>query len=57
MTTTAQRHLLPHMTDNGSLGPEDEDFVVVRRGVGPYVEDADGRRCIDGPSRLQPVPA
>ncbi|MFI7017335.1 hypothetical protein [Streptomyces sp. NPDC050164] len=39
---TAQRHPLLHMTANGSLGPEGEDLLVVRRGEGPYVEDADG---------------
>ncbi|MGW0846866.1 hypothetical protein ACWD26_43480 [Streptomyces sp. NPDC002787] len=36
MTTAAiaQRHLL-HMTANGSLGPEGEDLLVVRRGRVP----------------------
>jgi adenosylmethionine-8-amino-7-oxononanoate aminotransferase len=45
---TAQRHPLLHMTANGSLGPEGENLLVVRRGEGPYVDDADGRRHIDG---------
>ena len=40
------------MTPNGSLGPEGEDLFVVRRGEGPYVRDADGRRYIDGLSGL-----
>ncbi|MFI9585508.1 aminotransferase class III-fold pyridoxal phosphate-dependent enzyme [Streptomyces sp. NPDC052236] len=51
-TATAQRHLLLHMTPNGSFGPDGEDLLVVRRGEGPYVEDADGRRYIDGLSGL-----
>ncbi|MEU6919457.1 aminotransferase class III-fold pyridoxal phosphate-dependent enzyme [Streptomyces olindensis] len=49
---TAQRHLLLHMTANGSLGDQGEDLLVVQRGEGPYVEDADGRRYIDGLSGL-----
>jgi adenosylmethionine-8-amino-7-oxononanoate aminotransferase len=52
---TAQPHLL--LTANGSLGPEDEDRLVVRRREGPYVKDADGRRHIDGLSGLYPTPA
>ncbi|MFD5947357.1 aminotransferase class III-fold pyridoxal phosphate-dependent enzyme [Streptomyces collinus] len=49
---TAQRHLLLHMTANGSLGDGGEDLLVVQRGEGPYVHDADGRRYIDGLSGL-----
>jgi adenosylmethionine-8-amino-7-oxononanoate aminotransferase len=51
-TATAKRHLLLNMTANGSLGPEGEDLLVVRRGECPYVDDADGRRYIDGLSGL-----
>ncbi|WP_055715005.1 hypothetical protein [Streptomyces torulosus] len=50
MTTaaaTAQRHLL-YMTANGSLSPEGEDLLVVQRGESPDIDDADGRRYIDG---------
>ncbi|WP_179118155.1 hypothetical protein [Saccharothrix sp. ALI-22-I] len=42
------------MTANGSLGPEGEDLLVVRRGEGPYVEDTDGRRYIAGLSGCIP---
>ncbi|KND45855.1 MULTISPECIES: aminotransferase class III-fold pyridoxal phosphate-dependent enzyme [Streptomyces] len=49
---TAQRHLLLNMTANGSLGHEGEDLLVVQRGEGPYVDDADGNRYIDGLSGL-----
>ncbi|EDY59818.1 MULTISPECIES: aminotransferase class III-fold pyridoxal phosphate-dependent enzyme [Streptomyces] len=52
LSATAARHLLLHMTPNGSLGPEGENLLVVRRGEGPYVDDADGRRYIDGLSGL-----
>jgi adenosylmethionine-8-amino-7-oxononanoate aminotransferase len=52
LSATAARHLLLHMTPNGSLGPEGEDLLVVQRGEGPYVHDADGRRYIDGLSGL-----
>ncbi|MFF6787207.1 aminotransferase class III-fold pyridoxal phosphate-dependent enzyme [Streptomyces sp. NPDC012510] len=52
MTTTAQRHLLLNMTANGSLGSEGEELLVIRRGEGPYVDDTDGRRYIDGMSGL-----
>ncbi|MER6288924.1 aminotransferase class III-fold pyridoxal phosphate-dependent enzyme [Streptomyces sviceus] len=52
LSATATRHLLLHMTPNGSLGPEGEDLLVVQRGEGPYVHDADGRRYIDGLSGL-----
>lgn len=52
LSATAARHLLLHMTPNGSLGPEGEDLFVVRCGEGPYVEDADGRRYVDGLSGL-----
>ena len=52
IAATAQRHLLLNMTANGSLGPDGEDLLVVRRGAGPYVDDADGRRYIDGLSGL-----
>jgi adenosylmethionine-8-amino-7-oxononanoate aminotransferase len=49
---TAQRHLLLHMTDNGSLATPGQELFVVRRGEGPYVDDADGNRYIDGLSGL-----
>lgn len=52
LSATATRHLLLNMTSNGSLGQDGEDLFVVRRGEGPYVEDADGRRHIDGLSGL-----
>ncbi|MCZ4508071.1 aminotransferase class III-fold pyridoxal phosphate-dependent enzyme [Streptomyces sp. ActVer] len=52
LSATAARHLLLNMTPNGSLGPEGENVLVVRRGEGPYVADADGRRYIDGMSGL-----
>ncbi|MDQ1043457.1 aminotransferase class III-fold pyridoxal phosphate-dependent enzyme [Streptomyces sp. V4I2] len=52
LSATAARHLLLNMTPNGSLGPGGENLFVVRRGEGPYVEDADGRRFIDGLSGL-----
>lgn len=52
LSATAARHLLLNMTPNGSLGPGGEDLFVVRRGEGPYVDDADGRRHIDGLSGL-----
>ncbi|MEI8406433.1 MULTISPECIES: aminotransferase class III-fold pyridoxal phosphate-dependent enzyme [unclassified Kribbella] len=46
------RNLLLNMTANGSLGRDGENLFVVRRGEGPYVEDADGNRYIDGLSGL-----
>ncbi|RVU22841.1 aminotransferase class III-fold pyridoxal phosphate-dependent enzyme [Streptomyces antnestii] len=52
LSATAARHLLLNMTPNGSLGPEGENLFVVQRGDGPYVDDADGRRYIDGLSGL-----
>lgn len=52
LSASAARHLLLNMTPNGSLGPEGENLFVVRRGDGPYVDDADGRRYIDGLSGL-----
>ncbi|MEU1790136.1 aminotransferase class III-fold pyridoxal phosphate-dependent enzyme [Streptomyces sparsogenes] len=52
LSATAARHLLLNMTPNGSLGPAGENLFVVRRGEGPYVDDADGRRHIDGLSGL-----
>jgi adenosylmethionine-8-amino-7-oxononanoate aminotransferase len=52
LSATAARHLLLNMTPNGSLGPAGENLFVVRRGEGPYVDDADGRRYIDGLSGL-----
>lgn len=52
LSATAARHLLLNMTPNGSLGPAGENLLVVRRGEGPYVDDADGRRYIDGLSGL-----
>jgi adenosylmethionine-8-amino-7-oxononanoate aminotransferase len=45
-------NLLLNMTANGSLGRDRENLFVVRRGEGPYVEDADGNRYIDGLSGL-----
>ncbi|MEW2396144.1 aminotransferase class III-fold pyridoxal phosphate-dependent enzyme [Streptomyces sp. NPDC046862] len=52
LSATAARHLLLNMTPNGSLGPGGQELFVVRRGEGPYVDDADGRRHIDGLSGL-----
>ncbi|MFF4503077.1 aminotransferase class III-fold pyridoxal phosphate-dependent enzyme [Streptomyces sp. NPDC001401] len=52
LSATAARHLLLNMTPNGSLGSDGENLFVVRRGEGPYVHDADGRRHIDGLSGL-----
>ncbi|MFF7260201.1 hypothetical protein ACFZCL_07905 [Streptomyces sp. NPDC008159] len=43
------------MTANGSFGPEGEDLLVVRRGEGPHVDDADGRRRTGGPWGLWPA--
>ncbi|MPY57807.1 aminotransferase class III-fold pyridoxal phosphate-dependent enzyme [Streptomyces spongiae] len=52
LSASAARHLLLNMTPNGSLGAEGENLFVVQRGDGPYVDDADGRRYIDGLSGL-----
>jgi len=52
LSATAARHLLLNMTPNGSLGQDGENLFVVRRGEGPYLHDADGRRHIDGLSGL-----
>ncbi|MGY0057791.1 aminotransferase class III-fold pyridoxal phosphate-dependent enzyme [Streptomyces sp. LZ34] len=52
LSASAARHLLLNMTPNGSLGAQGENVFVVRRGDGPYVDDADGRRYIDGLSGL-----
>ncbi|GAB2961203.1 aspartate aminotransferase family protein [Streptomyces pseudoechinosporeus] len=52
LSATAARHLLLNMTPNGSLGQDGENLFVVRRGEGPYVDDADGNRYIDGLSGL-----
>ncbi|MGW0820328.1 aminotransferase class III-fold pyridoxal phosphate-dependent enzyme [Streptomyces sp. NPDC002845] len=52
LSASAAGHLLLNMTPNGSLGPEGENLFVVQRGEGPYVDDADGRRYIDGLSGL-----
>jgi adenosylmethionine-8-amino-7-oxononanoate aminotransferase len=52
LSATAARHLLLNMTPNGSLGQDGEHLFVVRRGEGPYIEDAAGRRYIDGLSGL-----
>jgi adenosylmethionine-8-amino-7-oxononanoate aminotransferase len=49
---TVQRNLLLNMTANGSLGPGGEDLLVIQRGEGPYLDDAGGRRYIDGLSGL-----
>ncbi|MDX3547669.1 hypothetical protein PV729_36365 [Streptomyces europaeiscabiei] len=43
-TATTQRHLLMHMTANGSLGPEGKDLLVVRRGEG--VRRGRGRQAL-----------
>ncbi|MGW0337539.1 aminotransferase class III-fold pyridoxal phosphate-dependent enzyme [Streptomyces sp. NPDC003011] len=52
LSATAARHLLLNMTPNGSLGADGENLLVVQRGEGPYVDDADGKRYIDGLSGL-----
>ncbi|MFJ6738040.1 aminotransferase class III-fold pyridoxal phosphate-dependent enzyme [Streptomyces sp. NPDC091279] len=52
LSATAGRHLLLNMTPNGSFGQGGQDLFVVRSGEGPYVDDADGRRYIDGLSGL-----
>ncbi|MEU9309635.1 aminotransferase class III-fold pyridoxal phosphate-dependent enzyme [Streptomyces sp. NPDC048256] len=52
LSASAARHLLLNMTPNGSLGPEGQNLFVVQRGEGPYVDDAAGRRYIDGLSGL-----
>ncbi|GAA4310364.1 aspartate aminotransferase family protein [Streptomyces venetus] len=52
LSATAARHLLLNMTPNGSLGRDGENLFVVHRGEGPYVDDADGKRYIDGLSGL-----
>ncbi|MEU9331132.1 aminotransferase class III-fold pyridoxal phosphate-dependent enzyme [Streptomyces canus] len=52
LSATAARHLLLNMTPNGSLGHEGENLFVVQRGEGPYVDDAQGKRYIDGLSGL-----
>ncbi|WP_371658361.1 aminotransferase class III-fold pyridoxal phosphate-dependent enzyme [Streptomyces sp. NBC_00280] len=52
LSATAARHLLLNMTPNGSLGQDGENLFVVQRGEGPYVDDADGKRYIDGLSGL-----
>lgn len=52
LPATAARHLLLNMTPNGSLGRDGENLFVVRRGEGPYIDDADGKRYIDGLSGL-----
>lgn len=52
LTATGARHLLLNMTPNGSLGQDGENLFVVSRGEGPYVDDANGRRYIDGLSGL-----
>ncbi|MDX3312223.1 aminotransferase class III-fold pyridoxal phosphate-dependent enzyme [Streptomyces sp. ME08-AFT2] len=52
MSATAARHLLLNMTPNGSLGQDGENLFVVQRGEGPYIDDADGKRYIDGLSGL-----
>jgi adenosylmethionine-8-amino-7-oxononanoate aminotransferase len=52
LPATAARHLLLNMTPNGSLGRDGENLFVVRRGEGPYIDDATGKRYIDGLSGL-----
>ena len=49
---SAREHLLLHFTRNGSLGPRDEDLLVLERGEGPYVFDVDGKRYFDSLSSL-----
>ncbi|GAA3625469.1 aspartate aminotransferase family protein [Lentzea roselyniae] len=50
LSDSAAQHLLLNMTPNGSLGRD--GVFVVRRGDGPYVDDIDGKRYIDGLSGL-----
>jgi len=52
LSASAARHLLLNMTPNGSVGTDGDDLFVVRRGEGPYIHGADGRRYIDGLSGL-----
>ncbi|WP_416963712.1 aminotransferase class III-fold pyridoxal phosphate-dependent enzyme [Streptomyces sp. Agncl-13] len=52
LSASASRHLLLNMTPNGSVGADGDNLFVVQRGEGPYVDDADGRRYIDGLSGL-----
>ncbi|MFD4557741.1 aminotransferase class III-fold pyridoxal phosphate-dependent enzyme [Streptomyces sp. NPDC058469] len=52
LSASASRHLLLNMTPNGSVGTDGDNLFVVQRGEGPYVDDADGRRYIDGLSGL-----
>ena len=49
LRTAAENHLLLNMTANGGIA---ERLFVVRGGEGPYVDDADGNRYIDGLSGL-----
>jgi adenosylmethionine-8-amino-7-oxononanoate aminotransferase len=48
----AHRHLLLHFTRNGAYGPDAQPLLVLERGEGPYVFDADGARYLDGLSSL-----
>lgn len=52
LSASAARHLLLNMTPNGSLGRDGENLFVVQRGDGPYIDDTDGNRHIDGLSGL-----
>ena len=44
----AHRHLLMHFTRNGAFGPDGNRLLVLERGEGVYVVDADGKRYLDG---------
>jgi adenosylmethionine-8-amino-7-oxononanoate aminotransferase len=48
----AHRHLLMHFTRNGAFGPDGNRLLVLERGEGVYVFDADGKRYLDGLSSL-----
>jgi adenosylmethionine-8-amino-7-oxononanoate aminotransferase len=52
LTERAHRHLLMHFTRNGAYGPGGSELLVLERGEGPYVFDAEGRRYFDGLSSL-----
>ena len=52
LRAAAHRHLLLHFTRNGAYGPDAQPLLVLERGEGPYVVDADGVRYLDGLSSL-----
>ncbi|MFI0445395.1 aminotransferase class III-fold pyridoxal phosphate-dependent enzyme [Actinomadura sp. 6N118] len=52
LSSAAARHLLLNMTPNGSIGGDGQDMLIVQRGEGPYLDDVDGTRYIDGLSGL-----